>query len=139
MKWRKDEFMISDERELVDIDAVYSLLKETYWAKNRSKETVEATIRSSHCFSLFVHDTQIGFARLLTDYVTHSVLLDVVIHKDYRGKGLGKWLVGCATNHPAISKLVQITWTADADGLYRKFGFVSPEKPIFMIKLPDKS
>jgi N-acetylglutamate synthase-like GNAT family acetyltransferase len=138
VRWHKDEFMISDERELADTDAVYSLLKETYWAKNRSKETVETTIKNSLCFSVFDHDRQVGFARLLIDSV-HSILLDVVIHKDYRGKGLGKWLVECITNHPAISNLIQILWTVDADGLYEKFGFSSPEKIIFMIKKPSKS
>ena len=138
MRWHKDEFMISDERELVDTDAVYGLLKETYWAKNRSKETVKTTIKNSLCFSVFDKDRQVGFARLLTDSV-HSILLDVVIHKDYRGKGLGKWLVECITNHPEISDLIQILWTVDADGLYEKFGFSSPEKIIFMIKKPKKS
>jgi GNAT superfamily N-acetyltransferase len=62
-----------------------------------------------------------------------------VIHKDYRGKGLGKWLVECITNHPMISNLIQILWTVDADGLYEKFGFSSPEKIIFMIKKPSKN
>ncbi len=139
MKWHKDEFMISDERELVDVNAVHNLLKETYWAKNRTKETVETTIKNSHCFSLFTHDKQIGFARILTDYATHSILLDIVIHKDYRGKGLGKWLVECVTNHSAFSKQIQILWTVDADGLYAKFGFCPPKEVIFMIKLPDVS
>jgi len=131
--------MISDEIELVDTDAVYCLLRETYWAKNRSREAVETTIQNSLCFSLFDNDKQIGFARILTDDAVHSILLDVVVHKDYRGKGLGKWLVECITNHPRISNLIQILWTVDADGLYEKFGFSSPEKIIFMIKKPNKS
>jgi len=131
--------MISDERELVDTDAVYCLLRETYWAKNRSREAVEITIQNSLCFSLFDNDKQIGFARILTDDAVHSILLDVVIHKDYRRKGLGKWLVECITNHPEISDLIQILWTVDANGLYEKFGFSSPEKIIFMIKKPNKS
>jgi len=139
MEWHKDEFMISDERELVDVNAVHNLLKNTYWAKDRPREIVETTIKNSHCFSLFIHNKQIGFARILTDYATHCMLLDVVIHKDYRGMGFGKWLVECVTNHPAISKLIQILWTVDADGLYEKFGFFSPKEVTFMIKLPDVS
>lgn len=42
-----------------------------------------------------VPPTQIGFARLITDYVTLAYLTDVFILPEYQGKGLGRWLIGC--------------------------------------------
>lgn len=38
---------------------------------------------------------QIGMARIITDYVTFAWLTDVYLHRDYRGKGLGEWLMSC--------------------------------------------
>ena len=38
---------------------------------------------------------QIGFARLVTDEVTFAYLTDVYVLKDYRGKGLGVWIMKC--------------------------------------------
>jgi len=37
----------------------------------------------------------IGFARLITDYVTFGYLTDVYVLQEYQGKGLGKWLMTC--------------------------------------------
>ena len=38
---------------------------------------------------------QVGFARFVTDHVTVYYLTDVYVAPEYRGKGLGKWLIKC--------------------------------------------
>jgi len=42
---------------------------------------------------LFHEQTQVGFARVVSDYVTVSYLCDVVIAPAHRGKGIGKWML----------------------------------------------
>lgn len=37
----------------------------------------------------------IGFIRVVTDYVTFGYLTDVYVLKEYQGKGLAKWALGC--------------------------------------------
>jgi ribosomal protein S18 acetylase RimI-like enzyme len=62
--------------------------------------------------------------RLVTDYATFAYLCDVIIHEDYRGRGLGKWMVGEALQHPDIQPLRRISlMTQDAQSLYAPFGF----------------
>jgi len=139
MKWTKGEFALYDERDRADAEAVHSLLAETYWARERSLQTVKDTIARCVCFSLYDGADQIGFARVLTDYATYGIILDVVIHERYRGRGLGKWMMECVTNHPDLASLKQVLWTADADNLYRKCGFFVPENLRFMFKLKESS
>jgi N-acetylglutamate synthase-like GNAT family acetyltransferase len=123
MNWERDDFTISSEKGKVDIDALHDMLSRTYWAKDRSREEIEKTIANSLCFSLFKGDEQVGFARVLTDGVAYAVILDMVIREDFRGQGLGKWMLQCLVEHPQVVPLRQVLWTSDADGFYQKLGF----------------
>jgi GNAT superfamily N-acetyltransferase len=139
MKWTKGDFTLYDEREKADADVIHSLLVGTYWAKGRSLETVKKTLAGSLCFSLYEGDRQIGFARAVTDHATYAIILDVVVHERYRGRGLGKWMMECITGHPDLAPLKQVLWTSDADGLYRKSGFFVPDELRFMFRNSESS
>ena len=134
MQWTRDHFNLYDERDRVDAQAVHAMLVDAYWAKGRTLQTVQETIDRCLCFSLYDRTRQIGFARVLTDYATYGVILDVVILKSYRGRGLGLWMMECMTNHPSIASLKQVLWTTNAEGLYSKLGFSVPENVRFMLK-----
>jgi hypothetical protein len=43
-------------------------------------------------FGLYHRDSQIGYARILSDYALVAYLADVFIIGEYRGRGLSKWL-----------------------------------------------
>ncbi|NWF57629.1 MAG: GNAT family N-acetyltransferase [Syntrophaceae bacterium] len=128
MEWHWDEFVISDDRSRVQVEVVAGLLAKTLWGHRRPREVVEKLIQTSMCFSLFRHQEQIGFARVVSDYTVFSWLSDVVIKDSYRGKGLGEWLVGCILDHPQIAGTQFVLQTTDAAGLYKRFGFDANEK-----------
>jgi N-acetylglutamate synthase-like GNAT family acetyltransferase len=135
MKWRKGGYFITDEKESIDLLATKEMLNSTHWAKERDLATIKKTIRNSLCFSLFHHDRQIGFGRVISDFTTYAMFFDIIIEESLRGKGLGTWLFETMTNHPSIKGLKQVLWTSFAEGLYRKHGFRSvKEKPIVMLK-----
>ncbi|MEA3319486.1 MAG: GNAT family N-acetyltransferase [Bacillota bacterium] len=102
MEWLKNEFMISDNKELIDKYVVTQLLSNTYWATNRTMETIEKSIDNSLSFGMYISGRQIGFARVVTDKAVLSWIMDVVIDDNYRGKGLGQWLMNCIFEHPEI-------------------------------------
>jgi GNAT superfamily N-acetyltransferase len=112
---------------MLNINQVYCMLSKTYWASHRTKEIVEDTINKSVCFGIYINKEQVGFARVITDESVVSYICDVVIDEEYRGKGLGKWLMQCVIEHPKVKNTVQYLSTADAHGLYEKFGFVRKE------------
>jgi GNAT superfamily N-acetyltransferase len=132
MEYRLREFAISTDRSRLDIGLIHDYLSNTaYWAKGRSRETVEKSIEHSLCFGVYQGNSQIGFARMVTDYATFGWLCDVFILESYQGQGLGKWLLWCVINHPELSGLRHILLaTRDAQDLYRKYGeFELLEKP----------
>ncbi len=135
MIWEKDNFAISCDKERVDIDALCDMLSRAYWAKGRSREQIEKSVANSLCFSLLHDDEQIGFARVLTDGMAYAIILDMFIHEEFRGRGLGKWLVKCICEHPEVTSLRQVLWTSDADDFYRQVGFEEMSKIKFMARL----
>lgn len=72
----------------------------------------------------------VGFARVITDYAVFGYLEDVFIDDALRGQGLGKWLMQCVLDHPDIGGLKKLMLaTADAQGLYRQYGFHPVKNP----------
>ena len=125
------KYLFTDNKKMVDSDAVYNLLRLTYWAKTRSKKIVEKSIKNSLCFSIFYDKKQIGIARAITDYATYTSILDIVINKKHRGKGLGKRMVAFIIKHPKIKNTKKILWTKDAEKLYEKYGFkINPKMKV---------
>jgi GNAT superfamily N-acetyltransferase len=119
-----DPFEISTDRERVDVGNVYAYLSEVvYWAKGRTRATVEKSIANSFCFGVVAGERQVGFARVVTDYATFAWLCDVFVDEAYRGQGLGKRLIEAAVAHPDLQGMRNfILATRDAHDLYRRYG-----------------
>lgn len=135
-EWKQDDFVISTDKKLLSIDVIYNFLtKESYWAKDRSRETVEKSIENSLCFGVYKqHENgtkeQVGFARVVTDLATFAYLCDVFVIREFRGLGLSKWLVSVITNHPDLRSIRRIMLvTFDAHTLYAKYGFKLIDNP----------
>ena len=66
----------------------------TFWAKSRSiKDLKKCLANSDVIVSLWVGEEIVGFGRALTDGIYRGVLWDIVIDKNYQGKGFGKLIV----------------------------------------------
>ena len=135
MEWIKDEYTLTDDLSKVDIDVVYQLLKETYWAHRRSYDVVTRLTEHSLCFTLLCQNDQIGFGRAVSDYTVFSWIADVVIHPEYRGEGLGKWMMSCIIEHPKIAHTQIALQTKDAHSFYEKYNFTS--SPALMSRKPE--
>ncbi len=131
MEWQYQDYTIDDDNLKTNIDSVYHLLLNTYWAHNRTFDGVKQSILNSMCFNIHQHGEQVGFARVVTDYTYFAWIADVIIAIPHRGKGLGKFLMHCITEHPQIPNRMQVLRTKDAHGLYEKYGFLNSE---FMCK-----
>ena len=138
MERQFDSFLISDEKKLLQPERIYEMLHGTYWAKERSRETIARTIENSLCFGVYCGSEQIGFARCVTDYATTFLLADVIVDERYRGRGLGKELVPFILSHELLQGLVGTLATRDAHGLYAKYGFVPIDPNLFMRRAPVK-
>jgi GNAT superfamily N-acetyltransferase len=127
VEWTNDHYRISDDSQLLDAQFLISALRVTYWASDRSPDTIQRSITNSVCLGLYRGRQQFGFCRAVTDRATFSWICDVIIDPEHRGKGLGKWMVRCLLDHPAIKGTTCVLRTEDAHGLYERFGFKKVE------------
>jgi GNAT superfamily N-acetyltransferase len=129
-EWRRDDFLISTDQKLLDIAMIHKFLSDSYWAKGIPRDIVEQSIQNSLAFGLFKDAVQIGFARVITDYATYAYLADVFVLDNYRGQGLGVWLMEKIMAHPQLQGLRRWSLlTKDAHWLYEKVGFKSISAP----------
>ncbi len=121
----QNEYTISTDRALLDVDAVHAFLTSSYWSEGISRERLVEAIESSLPFGVYRGDEQVGFARAITDYVTFAYLADVYIEEDHRGHGLSKLLIHTMVEHPRLRGLRRwMLGTRDAHGLYAQYGFI---------------
>jgi GNAT superfamily N-acetyltransferase len=137
----ENEFIFSDDRNLVNVNAVHHYLStQSYWAKGIPLEIVKKSITNSLCFGVYKDGKQAGFARWVTDRATFAYLCDVYVEEAFRGLGLSKKLMSLMMFHPDLQGLrTYCLATLDAHSLYSQFGFKpvgTPEK-LMEIRIQD--
>jgi len=126
----RDQFTISTDPARLDIDAIADMLTRAYWAKGRTRDIIARYVQHSLAFGVYDGYRQIGLARVVSDYTTFAWLCDVFIHEDYRGHGIGKWLIETVHSHPDLQGLRRwMLATRDAHGLYEQFGWTLIDHP----------
>jgi GNAT superfamily N-acetyltransferase len=137
-EYHKEHFTVSTDAARLDLDVIHGFLYHCYWSPGIPRELVVRGIQHSFCFGLYNDNSQIGFARVVTDYTSFAYLADVFVLPEQRGHGLGIWLVDCVINCPALDGIRSfLLFTRDAHGLYRKFGFESTDERRIMVKRAD--
>lgn len=135
---RKGEFLLSTDRERLDLGVIHGFLRESYWAKGIPRETVARSIKNSLCFGVYTDDKQVGFARVISDFATYAYVGDVFVLEPFRGFGLAKWMMESIVKHPSLQGLRRWTLlTRDAHRLYAQVGFTPLKKPDRYMELHD--
>ena len=143
----KNNYFITTDKSKIDIDYVHRFLSQSYWSPGVQIQVVKKAMEGSLCFGIFDNDIQtlpvgrqVGYARMITDKATFAYMADVFIDENYRGKGLGKWLIEMILAHPDVKGLRRILLaTKDAHNLYEKCGFTSINNPErYMVYNPVK-
>lgn len=129
-------FYISADKLKLDYGVIEDFLcNRAYWAKGRSIQTVQKSIKNSLCFGVYTDkNQQVGFARVVSDFAVFAWILDLFILEGYRKKGLSKLLMQAIMNYPDLQGLQR--WglgTKDAHGLYGQFGFSKLSNPETMM------
>ena len=120
---------ISTDKSKLQIGVIHQFLTKTYWAKGRTIKEVKKSIENSFCFGVYLNDKQIGFARIVTDYVVFAYIMDVFTLPEYQGKGYSKQLLKEVIKHPKLKKCGWMLKTSDAHDLYKQFDFTELKHP----------
>ncbi len=116
---------VSTDDALLDVERIHRWLSEdAYWARGRTLETVERSLRHSVNVGAYDDGEQVGLLRLVTDRATFAWVCDVYVDPAARGLGVGKLLMAEAdrllTTYGVRRAMLA---TADAHGLYARHGF----------------
>jgi GNAT superfamily N-acetyltransferase len=129
-EWSRDGFVISTDKTRLDLDLIHGFLTQAYWSRGVPREVVARAILGSMCFGVYEGAHQVGFARVTTDRATFGYIGDVFILEDWRGRGLGEWLMQTIMAHPELQGFRRwLLATLDAHGLYAKLGFTPLAEP----------
>lgn len=132
-------YEVSTDPARIDLDYVHRYLsRDSYWAGAIPRAVVARSVANALSFGLYAADgAQVGFARVITDKATFAWLADVFIDPGRQGLGLGKALMDAVVAHPDLQGLRRFMLvTADAHGLYERYGFIAVENPErMMVKL----
>lgn len=131
-----ENLSITSDKNQLDLEFITTFIAQSYWAKDRTLETMQTLIDNSLNFGVFLSGKQIGYARVVTDYGQFAYLMDVFIDKEYQGLGYSKILMKHILENEALKNVkVWRLATSDAHELYRKFGFTELAKPENMMEL----
>lgn len=117
--------------ENTDFAAVHAMLVEAYWCKGTARDRVEKAARgSSLVINVFHAETQVAYARVVSDFTTFGWICDVIVHEDHQKKGLGRAMVDHALRHPEHQAFRRwVLATKDAQGVYAACGFELLDMP----------
>jgi GNAT superfamily N-acetyltransferase len=127
MEVTRGTFSISTDSSRLDHGLIHDYLSRfSYWARSIPREIVDRSIQGSLCFGIYDGDSQVGFARVISDRATFAYVCDVFVLESHRGHGLGIWLMEVIRAHP------------DLQGLYEKSGFRKVEDPVRYMEILDR-
>jgi len=88
-------------------------------------ELYTALENSWYIISVFDNDNLIGFGRIICDGVVHALILDVIIHPERQGEGIGKEIMDKLVSKCKKHNIrdIQLFSAKDKAGFYQKLGF----------------
>ncbi|KAL2880082.1 hypothetical protein SGCOL_004465 [Colletotrichum sp. CLE4] len=122
-RWTRDSYLISTDASLISVAQLNAAFasEAVYWTKAIPEPILKEMLQNSLCFGLYDTTTSqqepstssgsgtaqenaaeseeyhrlVGFARLVTDFISFTYVTDVWVDPTMQGNGLGRWLVGC--------------------------------------------
>lgn len=105
----------------------------TWWARDRTTEDIRATLAGSQLVIGLVDRKEgrngrlVAFARVLTDFMSLAVILDVVVSAGERGHGIGARLLEEIVRHPRLANVrsLELVCQPDLVPFYEQWGFTT--------------
>jgi len=116
---------ITTDLSRMDLNRVHDwLARKSYWAGQMPRRVFDRAVRGSLCFAAIKMDATVAFARVVSDRATFAYVADVFVDPAHRGAGISKAVMAAVVAHPELQDLrLWVLATADAHGLYARYGF----------------
>ena len=111
---------------ILSVEDYCRLRKTTGWYEIPEDVVRKALAKSDYVVSAIVDGTTVGMARLIIDGV-QALVMDVIVHPDYQGKGIGKSLMRHIVQHVENTYdrgvLINLMTLEKNTGFYETLGF----------------
>ena len=140
----RDGWVITTDRDHIEAAVVCDYLAAGDQSPAIPLETVRRMIAGSVNFGVFPGEPgavgMVGYARVVTDFVTFAYIGDVFLLDGNRGEARGSWLMDCIEGHPDLQNLRRWILMCGPRPLnwYKRRGFIEPERPGFALHKTDR-
>jgi ribosomal protein S18 acetylase RimI-like enzyme len=103
---------------------IEQLRSSIHWESNKGKYDLLLDTSYAH-FSIKDGELLVAFARVISDGVLYSFIVDLMVHPDYQSQGVGKKIVDFAIAELKAKniKYIQLTFDPYLESFYNKLGF----------------
>jgi GNAT superfamily N-acetyltransferase len=129
---KMEEIIFKAGTDSMDFEKVTQMLSGSFWSPGiKIAEVKQGAMNSALVVGAFLNDqTQIGYARVISDKTRFAYILDVYVEEKYRKSGIGQGMVTHILSHDSLKDVYQWTLiTKDAHGVYGKVGFKPVSRP----------
>lgn len=125
--------IIKDGLNNMDFQKVTELLSKSYWSPGiKVDEVKKGATHSALVVGAYLSDqSQIGYARVISDKTRFAYILDVIVEDKFRKMGIGQEMIKYILSHDSLKDVYQwLLITKDAHGVYQKAGFNPLPRPM---------
>lgn len=127
------EIEISCDRARLDLAYCYDVIANSYWSRGRSRGEFDRSVEMSVPVSAYCDGRQVGFARVVTDFIAIAYIADVFVDPDYRRRGIASMMLDALHGHPDIARVKRwMLATHDMQPVYRQHGYEDLNETIMM-------
>lgn len=108
----------------VDWLRVSELFSIVGWGSREPKDLKEAFEKSNFTYFAYENETLIGFGRTVDDGKYYALIVDLVIHPDFQGKGIGSTILLHLKNALENYAFTTLTSAVGKEGFYEKQGWM---------------
>ncbi|OSQ28240.1 GNAT family N-acetyltransferase [Thalassospira sp. MCCC 1A03138] len=127
------EIEISCDRGRLDLGYCYDFIANSYWSRGRSRGEFDRSVEMSVPVGAYCDGRQVGFARVVTDFIAIAYIADVFVDPDYRRRGIASMMLDALHGHPDIARVKRwMLATHDMQPVYRQHGYEDLNETIMM-------
>lgn len=129
---------------LAQLEDLYQMYQLQWWSRGRQLADIQRML--SQCDEIVAfcdRDSKhlVAFCRILTDYIYRAVIFDVIVHQDYRDRGLGRLLLDTIANDPGLQKVeaIELHCVPELIPFYEKWNFTPSQLRLMTRKSVDSN
>lgn len=127
-----DNIIISDGFDNMNFVKVTEMLSKSLWCPGiKIDEVKKGALNSALVVGAFTeNNTQVGYARVISDKTRFAYIMDVMVDESCRRKGIGQKMINHILSSKELEDVYQwVLRTKDAHGVYGKSGFKPVARP----------